>query len=246
MLLDCRADPAIADAEGRSALGISRAKKHSACVVALEAAGAMTTVIEAAEAGDFEMVKRASRIGADLNAVDFHGTPAIHIACARNHAPCVKMLLDCRADPAIADAEGRSALGISRAKKHSACVVALEAAGAMTTVIEAAEAGDHQMITALAFNRADVNAVSGDGWSALHRAAAEGHPLCIAALLDARCTFISQRLCTCDDVFGAGRTCMRSTPTRDKRIAGAGLLCTSRRRMGMWRACKRLRMRVQT
>jgi len=115
------------------------------------------------------------------------GLTAMHIACANNHAPCVQMLLDCRADAGVVDAAGRTALGMSRAEKRSACVAVLEAAGAMTTVIEAAEAGDFKMIQALVLSRADVNAINRDGWSALHRAAAEGHPRCITALVQARC-----------------------------------------------------------
>ncbi len=55
-------------------------------------------MFEAASTGDLETATRLIREGADVNALDKHGTPAIYYAAAHNRLDMLKLLLDSGAD----------------------------------------------------------------------------------------------------------------------------------------------------
>ncbi|MHA1154106.1 MAG: ankyrin repeat domain-containing protein [Alphaproteobacteria bacterium] len=69
--------------------------------------------------------------GADANARDQHGGPALHWAVAGGRPETVKLLLDAGAEVQARDGEGQSALDLARARDKDEIVEVLRKAGAV-------------------------------------------------------------------------------------------------------------------
>ncbi len=69
--------------------------------------------------------------GADANARDSHGGPALHWAVAGGRAETVKLLLDHGADPQARDAEGQTALDLAQKRGRDEIADLLRQVGAI-------------------------------------------------------------------------------------------------------------------
>jgi hypothetical protein len=94
--------------------------------------------------------------------VDRCGHRSSHVAGHRNHAPCLRLLIDTRADLEQRDDSGLTPLSAASAWGSLECVKML---------IE---------------NKADVHSISAMHTTAAHHAAGQGHAKCLEALIDAK------------------------------------------------------------
>ena len=91
--------------------------------------GADRDLIEAVKKGHVAIVHAFLAKGADADAVDDKGGPALHWAVARGKAEIARLLLDHGADPARRDADGNSAADLARARGREDMVRLLESSG---------------------------------------------------------------------------------------------------------------------
>lgn len=103
LLLCCGADPNCIDAFGGSALWEACRFGHEGAITALLAGGAVLgrddlstadTLCTAVYEGDIKLLCRLLRAGADVDAADYDGRTALHIAASQSSAPAVRALLD--------------------------------------------------------------------------------------------------------------------------------------------------------
>lgn len=80
--------------------------------------------------GDVAALAEALEAGADANARDRWGAPALSRAAGRGDLDCVRLLLDRGADPSLTSDAGNSALMIAAARGHLDVMRALLEAGA--------------------------------------------------------------------------------------------------------------------
>ena len=66
--------------------------------------------------------------GADVNAKDVHGSPALHWAVGGGHAEIVRILLESGADISATDANGMLAIDVARKRNLPEIITLLEAA----------------------------------------------------------------------------------------------------------------------
>jgi ankyrin repeat protein len=90
----------------------------------------MPQIILDARRGDPAAVKAAIDNGADVNALDRGGGPALHQAVVNHHVPVVKALLAAKADARIADAAGWTALHFAAQERQAEIAKLLLDAGA--------------------------------------------------------------------------------------------------------------------
>lgn len=85
-------------------------------------------LVEAIKKGSVAIAHAFLAKGADANARDAHGGPALHWAAARAKADVVKLLLDSGADVHAVDVKGQTALDVARARNAADVVAVLEKA----------------------------------------------------------------------------------------------------------------------
>jgi serine/threonine-protein phosphatase 6 regulatory ankyrin repeat subunit A len=173
--------------QGQSALHLARRKRHTGCIDALEHAGAMLTLLEAAEAGDAAMIEALGASGCDMSIIAAaRDRSALHVAAQYGHTACIQALLQHKADVNMLDQDGHSALFTASMHHNHHCAAALAAAGGMLSVVESVEEGDIATVEALGCAGANLSILDRDGRAALHRAVIKDDAACITALAAAR------------------------------------------------------------
>jgi ankyrin repeat protein len=143
-----------------------------------------TALLWAVHWDDFEAVDLLLKAGADINAADDHRITPLARACSNASLRMVTTLLDAKANPNIAQTNGITPL-IAAIRVGSLDIVkALIARGANVNTTTAANGftplmwaiadGQDEMVQALLDARADIRAVTSDGFSALTLAARNG------------------------------------------------------------------------
>lgn len=145
----------------------------------------VTPLMRAADNADLDSVKKLLAEGADVNSKDWLGRTALLHACIHGNInpPVIKTLLAAGADVNARDKGGRTpliaAVTVARGSDRAVIIRELLAAGASvndkdkagaTALMQAAAAGDVQVVTLLLEMGADVSARSGTGETALSTA----------------------------------------------------------------------------
>jgi hypothetical protein len=86
-------------------------------------------LIEGIKKGHVAIAQAFLAKGANANARDQHGGPALHWAVAGGRVEIVKLLLDAGADPNARDGEGQSALDLAQARGRDEIAELLRRAG---------------------------------------------------------------------------------------------------------------------
>jgi len=151
-----------------------------------------TGLILASAAGHGEVVQILSRAGADVNAVDERGWPAILRAAYFGHGGIVRALLESGASPDAREThEGGTALQFAARQNHPDTVRVLLDAGAdpnatltngWTSLMWAVERGSPEVVRMLLEAGADPNAITMTGVSARQWAQRRGDPEILALL----------------------------------------------------------------
>jgi hypothetical protein len=150
---------------------------------------AKTPLMLASRIGDAIQVKNLILSGADINATDQHGTTAL-MRCAHLHNTSIlKNLIDAGARVNTQDLSGRTALRYAVDGENVRAVDVLLASGADASLADAKgwtplmNVTSVEMALALIAAGADVNAVNGDGETALMIAAEFGSTALVRVLL---------------------------------------------------------------
>lgn len=147
-----------------------------------------TALIGASMNGHVEVVKLLIGQQAEVNLPDSQGRTALFHAVTQGHAEVAATLLDSGADPNVNPpgptllynaAKLGKELIVQRLLRHGANVISTD----YPPLIVAAEAGHSKIVELLLDYRADVNATDGDGNTALHLAASQGHVYAVKRLL---------------------------------------------------------------
>lgn len=154
-------------------------------------------LIQAAGHGDIAAVKSLLDQGADVNAKDRHGVPALWLASKMNHPDIVRQLLERGADVNAKDRDGVTALmaassfALSGGKRdvvrqllEKGADVDAKDKSAVTALIYAAGEDDPDVVRLLLDKGADVNAKDKDGKTALIWASKYGQLEHVSPLLD--------------------------------------------------------------
>ena len=160
---------------------------------------AWTALMAGAYYGHDEMVRLLIKASADVNAKDKnHGTALLKAVTLgpyenlqdhlKRKAEIVRALLKAGADPQYRDPVAGPAWEIAMINGHAELVQAFEEAGVKgikeTRMILSAASGDAWMVKRMLEDKADVNYVDGDGWSALSEASLAGNLEIIKLLID--------------------------------------------------------------
>lgn len=78
---------------------------------------AVYSVLEAAEAGNKEVIAARIKEGCNVNQVDETGNTALHLAAKSGASSCISLLLQAGADATIPDAKGKTAAQLTKSKK---------------------------------------------------------------------------------------------------------------------------------
>jgi ankyrin repeat protein len=162
-LLAHKADPALADDLGQTALDLALSAGHEQVVEILaagQAAYGATGLHRAAAAGSLTLLKTLLATGQDASAADDSGRTPLHLAASRGHLQVVHALLAAKAKINSPDKSGLTPLHAAVRANHADCAAALLEAGA------------------------DINAADASGRTALHYAAALADPELVRLLLD--------------------------------------------------------------
>jgi ankyrin repeat protein len=173
-----------------SAALVQLLRQHGAAVGNLDHLAA--AFLKAAAAGDVAAVGRALREGVPVDQTDYDHRTALHVAAANGHVAAVQALLDAGADVSLEDRFGGTAVLDAVRHQHDAVVKVLVAAGAslvesdtnVAAMCAAAMEGDAQTVRRLLDGGQNINAGDYDQRTALHLAAAEGHAVLVAFLID--------------------------------------------------------------
>ncbi len=151
-----------------------------------------TGLILASAAGHGEVVQVLLRAGADVNAVDERGWPAILRAAYFGHGAIVRALVEAGASPDARETiEGGTALHFAARQNHADIVRALLEAGAdpnaaltngWTSLMWAVERGSPEVVKMLIEAGADPNASTTTGVTARQWAMRRGDPEILALL----------------------------------------------------------------
>jgi len=85
----------------------------------------------AAAAGSVQLLEDLVAGGVDVNAVDYDGRTALHVASARNHVEVVKCLIKMRVDVTCKDNFGRTAMNEAQRMRYEGVIETLEKEGGM-------------------------------------------------------------------------------------------------------------------
>ena len=75
------------------------------------------SILEAAAAGNLEVMKARIEEGCDVNQIDEKGFTALHLAAMGNETDCLQLMLKSGADPMIKSANGKIAAQLAKSKK---------------------------------------------------------------------------------------------------------------------------------
>lgn len=187
-------------ASPRTALGFAVAGRHHPTIAYLEgkgarfAAGDVSPIFEAARQGDLEAVKKALAAGADVNAPDPYGHPALFRAAGFGQVAVVETLLSAKATPDTF-VDGATALHAAATEGHAAVVRSLVRGKAnpnarfdeatSTALVDAVQAGHTEVVSALLDGGADP-AAPGIGGTPLLLAVQQRRLPMVEALLRAK------------------------------------------------------------
>jgi ankyrin repeat protein len=178
------ADPPLVDAMARRDMPAVRALLKQRADVNVTTPDGATALLWAAHWDDFEAADLLLKAGANVNAADDHGVTPLARACSNASLRMVTTLLDAKANPNIAQQSGVTpliaairvgSLGIVKALiARGADVNAATVANKFTPLMWAIADGQTDMVMALLEARANIHAVTSDGFSALTIAARNG------------------------------------------------------------------------
>jgi lysophospholipase len=176
---------------------VAKALKESRTNVADDAVarieGALTPVLmcSAAALGDRDALAKLIDGGADVNAADYDGRTALHLAASEGHTETVRFLLTAGAKPSPRDRWGGTPLADAVRHAHDEVAAMLRDRGAelpcadlAVSLCAAAGAGKLDQVRRLIEHGADVNCGDYDGRTALHLAASEGRTEVVRFLVE--------------------------------------------------------------
>lgn len=179
-----------------TALIFACSKGQLACVKELVERGASITATDddtwtplhyAAASGNSECVKYLLEKGADVDPRDIRQLTPLMVATAKGNASCLPPLLEHGADVNAYDDEQWNSLHKAASRGHTACIKALlECSLSNTSYID--EAGTSALLqipSSNLQNLLDIDAIDGQNWTALHKAAIDGNVEITKMLLDA-------------------------------------------------------------
>lgn len=148
-------------------------------------------VLKAVKTGDVASLTELLRRGVDADTTDLEGNTLLMIATREGHEPVVDVLLAQRPKVNARNSAGDSALRFAAIGGKTAIVKKLVTAGARintpdwTPLIYACFGGHVEIVRYLIQMKADVNAASDNGTTALMVAARQGNPELVRILLNA-------------------------------------------------------------
>lgn len=160
----------------------------------VEGAFGRTPLMNAADAGDTELVELLLTAGADISLQDANGQTALHLAAASGHVDIVRLLLRAGADVNAQDPSGWTPINQAATVGHAEVVQVLLQAGADTEIPnnggrvplqQAAGLGHADVVRVLLTTRVDVNHRSLDGETPIMAAVISDNPEIIRMLLAA-------------------------------------------------------------
>ena len=176
------------------------AEKAAAEKAAVAAAELALALARAAFLGDMVGLRNLLVAGVAVDALTGvrGGCTALMRAARRGHEPCLRVLLEAKADPNKTNMHGRTALFSAARGGHEPCLHALLAAGAVvgaqdndgwTALMWAAHDGHERLALDLLAKQLEVGSAvdvtEEDGWTALMFAAQDGHEQLARGLLAA-------------------------------------------------------------
>ena len=155
----------------------------------------VSSLLDAAAAGDKDEVARLLECGADVNDADYDHRSSLHLACSEGHLAAVAYLIEASATVDVVDRWGHTPLHDAILAGHAEVADLLRRSGAELPAEGRAELeaqlrtlaakGDAARAGRLLYCGVEPNATDADGRAALHLAASAGH-LEAAELLVAR------------------------------------------------------------
>ena len=154
-------------------------------------------LVKAARAGRADLVEALIRSGARINDADLDANTALHAAAESGHLAICERLICLRANPNMPNRLHQTARNLIPAALDAAHRIALldvlQPSNAVLSALDtAAKFGDAATARLLVSAAADVTAANGDGITALHYAATNGHTDVANVLCDATSTAIEQ------------------------------------------------------
>lgn len=190
VLLEHGADLHVTDRDGHTALHLAAMNNEPCTLAVLVAAGADVSLRSAgnsnspldaaAVAGRVWAISFLQKKGADVHAVDMHGSTALHKAAVSKKAYAIEELVRCGADINCQDRTGRTPLYVATKGGHVTSVIALCAGRADANMPDSRgrtplhigiTSWDSCMVHALLDATANLNAQDSNGRTALHYAA---------------------------------------------------------------------------
>lgn len=191
VLLAFKANVNKCDKDGKSPLGCAKANGHLSCIVVLEAAGAVLSILELAVVGETAAIEASVGNGADIHMVDKDGLSALHFAALHGHKSCIQTLVklganinSCTSTHSYHHSRMHTPLHCAALSGHLGCIEALAELGADMNICNLkGESAIHSAFSGLKGKAAslllpcidtltrlgtDVNLRSMTGWTALY------------------------------------------------------------------------------
>jgi serine/threonine-protein phosphatase 6 regulatory ankyrin repeat subunit B len=153
-----------------------------------------TALVAAARNGQGNAVAALLAAGAQVDAADSMGRTAFYHALTKGHASVAVKLLKHNADPNLSP-DARTPIYFAAGLGDTSLVEMMLRQKAQTNpkefapLLSAAEAGHTKIVELLLDHKADLNAVDGDGNTAMHIAASKGHQYVVKLLLRRKARF---------------------------------------------------------